>query len=63
MNLLEHYINKVINIENVSDFDTKIDFIIVTMEVCCYGSIETIRKSYISLDEFHKDLEKGYFLD
>lgn len=61
MNLLEHYINKVINIENVKDI-TDIDFIIVTMEVCCYGNIEIIRKSYMSLDEFHKDLEKGYFL-
>ena len=62
MNVLEHYINKVINIENVKDTETTTEFIIVTMEVCCYGSIETIRKSYISLDEFHKDLEKGYFL-
>lgn len=62
MNLLEHYIKKIVKIEHCFEPETNMKFIIATMEVECYGNKETIAKSYKDISELNKDLAKGYFL-
>ena len=62
MNLLEHYIKKVIKIEDCFELTTQTKFIVVTMEVECYGHKETTVKSYRDIFELNEELARGYFL-
>lgn len=77
MNLLEYYIQKVKKIEEIPAkevdmsgfkcFEDKSIVIVpkhyeVTYKVNCCGTEQDYVKTYMTKEEIHKDLERGYFL-
>lgn len=60
MNLLEHYIKKIISEEKVKSPDGDI-YYKVKAEIDCYGSVETIDKIF-RIDEWEEAKEKRYYM-
>jgi hypothetical protein len=58
MNLLEHYIKKIIKEEKCEGYGEI--WVDVLVEVNCYGSLETVKHT-TSLEEWQKEKEQGYF--
>ena len=68
MNLLEHYIKEIHNVEDVSDkFERATDckpkepLYEVDVTIACYGVVERMRK-IMSKSEFEQAKKQGYFL-
>ena len=68
MNLLEHYIKEIHNVEDISDkFEKSIrqkpkePLYEVDVTVDCYGVVERMRK-FMSKSEFEQAKKQGYFL-
>ena len=73
MNLLEHYILEVKDVEEIPEHEVEmIDenemYVMpttwkLTAKVDCYGSISTVTKFYVSREELDMDLKRGYFYE
>lgn len=61
MNLLEHYIVKIISEEKVKNPNSNDEYYRVNAIVDCYGQEEQINRLFL-LDEWEKAKEKGYFM-
>ena len=68
MNLLEHYIKEIHNVQDVSDkfekatgLKPKEPLYEVDITVNCYGVVERTRK-FMSKSEFERAKKQGYFL-
>lgn len=64
MNLLEHYIKEIYDVETV-DMDSDGDgwsFIIVDMMIDCYGYQKRVQHSFSNMEEWEKAQEQGYYL-
>lgn len=67
MNLLEHYIEKILEIENITNkcpefFDVAKEPIYqITMIINCYGRKETVEVIWIK-SQYEDNIQKGYYL-
>lgn len=61
MNLLEHYIKKIISEEKVQSPEGK-EYYKVTAEVDCYGSVEILKDHIFNIGEWELAKKNGYFM-
>ena len=67
MNLLEHYIKEVLEVENVTNKYPEIFDIVnepiyeIKMIVNCYGSKETVEVIWLK-SQYETNMQRGYFL-
>ena len=68
MNLLQHYIKEIHNVQDISDkyekaiqYKPKEPLYEVDVTVDCYGVVERMRK-FMSKSEFEQAKKQGYFL-
>ena len=61
MNLLEHYIDKVISEQKIQNPDSGREYYRVNAIVDCYGQKEQINKLFL-IDEWEKAKAKGYYM-
>lgn len=61
MNLLEHYIDKIISEEKIQNPENGNGYYRVTAEVDCYGHKETINRLFL-IKEWEQAKEKGYYM-